>query len=483
MRPKRPAWLKYLLPALLGGGLSFCCQQAWQNSGGEVRDFVPWFGLAAVFLLLLVLTVFRFASRDSGQKLREDIERLDRLLDEDEEDYALKPVSASLSVELTGLNQHLRNLSNRLRLLHASFQTQEKQFRYIFSRLNEGFILLDLNQRIITCNHVGENGLSTPPDAEHRQLWEAVEEKSILEGVEQVLKTAKKAVFDLTTEEGNIYAVQIRMVYPSEEQRRSGVLIILLDVTAERSALRQRQDFFSNASHELRTPITSILGFSEMLENGLISDPEQSAQSIRIIHREAERMSHVIDDLLFITKLENAEEQIDSPPINVREVAVEIQESLTPAMQDKGIRMEISGGNFFVAMPYSHLHSLLANLMQNAVKYNVEGGEVWVRIETDGTQLNIGVRDTGIGIPPEMKSRVFERFFRVDKGRSRNVGGTGLGLSIVKHLVTLYHGTIALDSTPGKGSFFKLTLRCPRVSVMPAAQPDGREGAARPRTR
>ncbi len=470
MRPKQLDWIKYLLPALLGGGLSFCGLMAWLNQD-EVHRFVLWFGAAAVCLLLLVLLVRWFASRDSAQKLREDIARINRLLDENEEDYALMPVSGSLSIELTGLNQHLRTLSNRLRLLHASYQTQDKQFRYIFSRLNEGFILLDLNQRILSYNHVAEKVLAFPFEGEHRQIWEVVKEESILKGAARVLETAKKEVFDLTTEEGSVYAVQIRMVTPSEEQRRGGILIILLDVTAERSALRQRQDFFSNASHELRTPITSILGFSEMLENGLISDPDQAAQSIRIIRREAERMSRVIDDLLFITKLENEGEAVDAPPLNVREVAVEIQESLAPAMQSKNITMEVSGGNFLVAMPYSHLHSLLANLMQNAVKYNVEGGFVWVRLETDGARLNIGVRDTGIGIPPEMKSRVFERFFRVDKGRSRNVGGTGLGLSIVKHLVTLYHGSITLESTPGKGSFFHLMLRCPRVSVMPAPHP------------
>lgn len=165
-----------------------------------------------------------------------------------------------------------------------------------------------------------------------------------------------------------------------------------------------------------------------MLEGGLITDPEQAKDSIRIIHREATRMSRIINDLLFISKLENEGEATVSAPVNVREVADEIHDALLPDMQEKHIRMDISGGDFSVPIPYTHLHNLLSNLMQNAVKYNVEGGSVWVRLETDDRHLYLSVKDTGIGIPPEMKARVFERFFRVDKGRSRNVGGTGWGL-------------------------------------------------------
>ena len=143
-------------------------------------------------------------------------------------------------------------------------------------------------------------------------------------------------------------------------------------------------------------------------------------------------------------------------------MADEIHDALLPDMQEKHIRMDISGGDFSVPIPYTHLHNLLSNLMQNAVKYNVEGGSVWVRLETDDRHLYLSVKDTGIGIPPEMKARVFERFFRVDKGRSRNVGGTGLGLAIVKHLANLYTGSVQLDSELGKGSLFRVTLIYPK---------------------
>lgn len=184
-------------------------------------------------------------------------------------------------------------------------------------------------------------------------------------------------------------------------------------------------------------------------------------------------MNQIISDLLMISALENqaaaSSMKQDVPAmVNIGRLIGEIRESLAPQMQERNITMEISGGNFSIPIVASHMHNLFGNLMQNAVKYNVEGGKVWVRVETDGKYLYLTVKDTGIGIPAELKSRVFERFFRVDKGRSRGVGGTGLGLSIVKHLVTLYHGSISLDSTLGKGSFFQLTLQLP-TPIVPAS--------------
>ena len=461
MKTGKYAFLFRLLPAVWGGGFAVCCIRLWDNREADSVTFGAWFSLALLFLLLLCLTILFGGGKGRGEKLHEDIVFLDKRLLDQEESIALYPSDPRLEPEAAQLEEHICRLAQSLLDARERLDNQERRFRYIFSSLNEGFILLDLSQRILGCNRTAQEVLGLPLDCENYRLPEVLHNRKVQESADFTLQTAEKRRFDLVMPDGNIYAVQTRMVRPIHNEARKNMLILLQDVTAERSALQQRQDFFSNASHELRTPITSILGFAEMLENGLISDPEQSAQSIRIIRREALRMSRIINDLLFISKLESNDESIESPPISVREVAMEIMETLTPDMQEKNIRMEVSGGNFLVAMPYSHLYNLLSNLMQNAVKYNVENGSVWVRIELDGDRLRIGVRDTGIGIPAEMKTRVFERFFRVDKGRSRNIGGTGLGLSIVKHLVTLYQGTITLDSALGKGSFFQVVLKCP----------------------
>lgn len=321
--------------------------------------------------------------------------------------------------------------------------------------------MVDFEKRILCYNRIAQHVLKLHGDIDHQLLSSVTEDADVLKAVDKAIQTNKVTSYDITTPDGSVYALQSRLVRSEGYRSKGGVMIVLFDVTSERNALKQRQDFFSNASHELRTPITSIMGFSEMLEGGMITDPDQAKDSIHIIHREATRMSQIINDLLFISKLENEGEPTVSSPVNVREIAEEIRDSLLPSMQEKNIKMSISGGDFNISLPYTHLHNLLSNLMQNAVKYNVENGSVWVRIETDDRHLYLSVKDTGIGIPPDMRSRVFERFFRVDKGRSRNVGGTGLGLSIVKHLVNLYNGSIQLDSELGKGSLFHVSLTYP----------------------
>lgn len=321
--------------------------------------------------------------------------------------------------------------------------------------------MVDFEKRILCYNRIAQHVLKLHGDIDHQLLSSVTEDADVLKAVDKAIQTNKVTSYDITTPDGSVYALQSRLVRSEGYRSKGGVMIVLFDVTSERNALKQRQDFFSNASHELRTPITSIMGFSEMLEGGMITDPDQAKDFIRIIHREATRMSQIINDLLFISKLENEGEPTVSSPVNVREIAEEIRDSLLPSMQEKNIKMSISGGDFNISLPYTHLHNLLSNLMQNAVKYNVENGSVWVRIETDDRHLYLSVKDTGIGIPPDMRSRVFERFFRVDKGRSRNVGGTGLGLSIVKHLVNLYNGSIQLDSELGKGSLFHVSLTYP----------------------
>ena len=324
--------------------------------------------------------------------------------------------------------------------------------------------MVDFERRILCYNRIAQKVLKLHGDIDHQFLPAVTDDGKLLAAVDKAIRTNKAVSYDITTPEGSVYALRSRLVRSQGYRSKGGVMLVLYDVTSERSAQKQRQDFFSNTSHELRTPITSIMGFSEMLEGGLIPDPEKAKESIRIIHREATRMSRIINDLLLISKLENEGAAAPAAPVNVREVAEEIRDALLPDMQEKHIQMDVSGGDFTVPISYSHLHNLFSNLMQNAVKYNVEGGSVWVRMETDDRHLYFSVKDTGIGIPPEMKSRVFERFFRVDKGRSRTIGGTGLGLAIVKHLANLYNGSVQLDSELGKGSLFRVTLTYPTTT-------------------
>lgn len=219
----------------------------------------------------------------------------------------------------------------------------------------------------------------------------------------------------------------------------------------------QRSEFIANISHELKTPITSILGFTELMTSGVVTDPIQKAQYLERIGEEGRRMSNLIDDILRLSSLESKQAEEVWERVDLRGLCEDIFRSLEPIMKKRGITGEIFGAAHYYAYP-DDMRQLLKNLMENAVKYNRENGRVTVRISPDAYQCVISVVDTGIGIPLEHQSRVFERFYRVDKGRSKREGGTGLGLSIVKHITAKYAGQITLVSRPDEGTSIRVTL-------------------------
>ena len=229
------------------------------------------------------------------------------------------------------------------------------------------------------------------------------------------------------------------------------------DIEREREQEKQRVEFFTAVSHELKTPITSILGFTELMTSGVVTDPIQKAQYLERIGEEGRRMSNLIDDILRLSSLESKQAEEVWERVDLRGLCEDIFRALEPIMKKRGITGEIFGAAHYYAYP-DDMRQLLKNLMENAVKYNRENGRVTVRISPDAYQCVISVVDTGIGIPLEHQSRVFERFYRVDKGRSKREGGTGLGLSIVKHITAKYAGQITLVSRPDEGTSIRVTL-------------------------
>ena len=219
-----------------------------------------------------------------------------------------------------------------------------------------------------------------------------------------------------------------------------------------------RQEFFSNASHELKTPITSIQGYAELLESGMIQDESTKADFASRVKKEAVRMTGLINDILMISRLEAKEAEVTFSDVRVSVLLEEIIDSLKPQAAEAQVFVHVDCQPLMIHANLQQMRELLTNLISNAIKYNRPGGQVWINIrETDG-QMVIRVKDNGVGIPSDSLDRIFERFYRVDKGRSRKQGGTGLGLSIVKHIVNFYHGTIHVSSEPDMGSEFTVFL-------------------------
>lgn len=219
-----------------------------------------------------------------------------------------------------------------------------------------------------------------------------------------------------------------------------------------------RQEFFSNASHELKTPLTAIRGYAELLQSGMASDTQMQKEFLGRIHSEVEEMTSLINDILMISRLETKELMPTKEMLCVKSVVEEVKKTLKPLADENNVSLEIHCCDEFVYMDRSHLQGILSNLIGNAVKYNRPGGFVQTDITMDSTSLSIRVEDSGIGIAKEDQKRIFERFYRVDKGRSKRVAGTGLGLSIVKHVTEFYGGCVSVESQSGVGSTFLVQL-------------------------
>ena len=219
-----------------------------------------------------------------------------------------------------------------------------------------------------------------------------------------------------------------------------------------------RQEFFSNASHELKTPITSIQGYAELMESGMVQDENMKMDFIKRIKKEAINMAGLINDILMISRLEAKDAEVVVSDVRISVLLDEITDSLKPAAASGQVFIHCDCQPLCIKANPQQMKELLSNLVSNAVKYNRPGGQVWVYIREKGEDLVIRVRDNGVGIPQESLDRIFERFYRVDKGRSRKQGGTGLGLSIVKHIVNFYHGTIRVTSQLEEGTEFTVAI-------------------------
>lgn len=219
-----------------------------------------------------------------------------------------------------------------------------------------------------------------------------------------------------------------------------------------------RSEFAANVSHELKTPLTSIKGFTDMLSSGMVKSAEDQKRFITMIGVEVDRLIELINDVLKISELESVVIPQPDDQADLLNVAREAAEFLAPAAGKAGVTLHVSGEDAAAAVAPGRLRELVQNLLENGIKYNVPGGRVDVTVSRGGGKVAVSVSDTGIGIPEEARERVFERFYRVDKGRNRKTGGTGLGLSIVKHITMLYGGTIELTSEAGNGTAVTVTF-------------------------
>lgn len=358
----------------------------------------------------------------------------------------------------------LREISSRINLLAKEInrsshklENEREKLDCILNNMEEGILLIDAKQDISLLND-SVGSLLGGAAAAGENIVSLTRNMRFLRACADAVEKSKASLFDI--EENNktisVHITPVRSGFLPDTG--AGAVIVLADVTADRTAGQLRQEFFSNASHELKTPITSIHGFAELLEQDIVPDEQQKKAYISRIKQESDRMINLINDILLISRLEQKRAEPDRSAVDLTAVAREIKENLLPRAAAEQITISVPEEPVFYLANPQQMHELLCNLMENAVKYNRPGGFVKVSLIKEEKRVILKVEDNGIGIPLSAQPRIFERFYRVDKGRSKKMGGTGLGLAIVKHIVNSYHGRIELKSTEGAGTQFKIIL-------------------------
>ncbi len=357
------------------------------------------------------------------------------------------------------LNQMASQLRDRLR----EIQRRQKEQEALLSSMVEGVLAVDNDYRILSANRAAAElfGLDAH-DSLGRDLREVVRNPGIKRFVSDVKEKCAPLEREVKLEENQNQVLEAHgAILRDSDGNEAGVVVVLHDVTRLRELERVRRDFVANVSHELRTPITSIKGFVETLLDGAMKNPQETERFLQIIAKHADRLNAIIEDLLTLSKVERETETPSLTLENARlkhllQNAVDLCGSSAEA---KRIQIKVNCDEEIVLrVNPSMIEQALVNLLDNAIKYSGESGWVDVHAGLQDSECFIRVADQGCGIPPEHIPRLFERFYRVDKARSRNLGGTGLGLAIVKHIVQAHRGRVEVSSQVGKGSVFTLYL-------------------------
>jgi two-component system, OmpR family, phosphate regulon sensor histidine kinase PhoR len=367
------------------------------------------------------------------------------------------------------LNQSLRRMASRMRELVERLSLESMRRDVILKSMAEGVLAVDHQMRVLFCNKALSDALGIKHAVEENTpLLGLVRDPTFLGLISGVLASgeAVKTKLQFTAEDPSIFEAYAA---PLAVPPHRGALVILHDITGIERLERIRRDFVANVSHELRTPLTAIRGYAETLLAGALADTENNRRFVEIIQAHAIRLNNIASDLLTLSDLESGRRDAEPGPISVEEAVNTALLTVEPEARIRGV--QLVRGSVRDALITGHairLEQALVNLLDNAVKFNQPGGEA--RIDAGITQegrVCISVSDTGSGMPSDDLPRIFERFYRVDRARSREVGGTGLGLSIVKHVVERMEGTIKVESRLGKGSTFTILL--PPVSNSIAA--------------
>lgn len=401
------------------------------------RMFQPLF-----LILVLAFLLSLWLSHSIAKSIVLPLNRLD--LDHPLENDAYEEISPLLR----RIARHQKEVTEREVLL----EQRQSEFDTIISKIKEGMILLDNNCRIISINQAAQDILQTDQTCLGKDILQILRNLSLNNWLEKGLQGRKQEGI-LQLDDAH-YKVMVRPI--QSEDKVTGLAILFFDVTDQLQAEQLRREFTANVSHELKTPLHLISGYSEMLASDVVAqkDVPQFAEKI---HSESQRMIQLVEDIIKLSHLDESEE-LAMEPVNLYQISEEVLDSLSAKANERHINLHLLGEPAYITGNHALIHSLIYNLCDNAIIYNRDNGDVTVNVTSNEDDIVLTVQDTGVGIAKDEQERIFERFYRVDKSRSKKLGGTGLGLSIVMHAVNQHHANIKVESQLGLGTKMTVTF-------------------------
>lgn len=422
--------------------------QQYSSIRSMVLSSIPGIGVVMIILFGMALLLSRWLA----QWMMKPVERAVHALDQ-------AGVNTESYAELKPFFSHIQAQDQEIHTQKEILEQEREILGIITNNMREGLLLISKDKNVVSVN----------PSAIH-MLAGRVAEPSEFIGKNYLIVNRTQELHDCVTTalsgeslnddfsmHGRVYHI-----YASPTLRLGevdGAVVIVLDETQQRMAERSRQEFSANVSHELKTPLTSISGYAEMMENGMVASMEDIRKFSGSIHKEALRLIALIEDIIRLSRIEEeAKEPQSLEPVELDDLCEAVLESLEPVAKKAEVSLHLETCPAVLLGEDGMLSELVYNLCENAIKYNHPNGNVWLYLSQDDKEIEIRVKDDGIGIPEESRLRVFERFYRVDKSHSKQIGGTGLGLSIVKHVVEYHHGRVELDSALGVGTEIRVFL-------------------------
>jgi len=375
-------------------------------------------------------------------------------------DYSRK-IIISTNDEIRDLGQSINHMSDEIKRRIEEITSHKLRFEAVLLSMFEGVMVIDGNGVIILMNGTLRKLLSINQDPKGRKPLEIIRNIELQTIADNVLKnTGTVETREITVFVPDEKIIQIHATSVLRDNSLDGAVLVFHDMTALRKLELVRRDFVANVSHEIKTPLTNIKGYIETLMDGALDDKNNAKNFLKIINDDSERLTQLVDDLLDLSKIESGKLQMDLKYHSVESIVQRVMASMEKQAKERDVTLSshIPSNLPQIKIDIDSITQVMLNLINNGIKYNRKGGSVTVSVKDSPLNVQIEISDTGIGIPEEDLPRIFERFYRVDKARSRELGGTGLGLSIVRHIVQAHNGDVTVESQINQGTTFRVKL-------------------------